>query len=633
MGRSGQGLTLGAAVAIVVLLVIGALSVGPASPSRLATLSSGAPRPSEGESQLALAQSSLQAGAGPAVGAHDFQSDVTPLSSSPTYSWTNLTGSIATAPSSRFAAMTWDAADGYVLLFGGETVLNSSARIGPLADTWTYVNGTWTNITGLVVGSPPPTVGATMAYYPPGGSVILFGGANATTQVFNSTWSFHADVWTNLTTSVGPAPSAREVPAIVYDTTASELVLTGGAAGDSAPQGTWVFKNTTWTNVTSTAPIPANSIFPALANDPSQGGVLMVTLMSYSSGGIHPPYYTGSFLYSGGTWENLTPLLSQHPPTIVTPILNYLSPTEGIILSAGVLANPEGDQVVVPTMTWQYLNGGWTNLTAVSGAAPLPREFAASAVDPVDESVILFGGDVLPQGVTDAETWAYSAPPSVNASVTPAYTDVGIPVNLSSHVTLGLSPNRVSWNFGDGSTSGATNPTHTYSSPGLYGPVATATDFAGQIGAGAAAIVVAAAPSVTITAIPESPVAGSSAGFTASVTGGTAPYSIQWILGDGTSASGSTVSHIYSKAQTYNVQVTVTDQWGSKATANLTVVVGAGSASSGNSSGLSSGTSLLLIAVIVILAVLAAVFAVLWMRKPRSPTPPVPFGAAPPPPP
>jgi PKD repeat protein len=313
--------------------------------------------------------------------------------------------------------------------------------------------------------------------------------------------------------------------------------------------------------------------------------------------------------------------------------LDYVSPAEGIILSAGVLANPEGDQVVVPTMTWQYLNGAWTNLTAVSGTAPLPRELASSAVDPTDDAVLLFGGDVLPQYATDSETWAFSAPPSVNASATPAQVDVGIAVNLTSHVTLGLSPNRVSWNFGDGSTSGATNPTHTYSSPGLYSAVGTATDFGGQVGAGAAAIVVAAAPSVTITAIPSSPVAGSSAGFTATVTGGTAPYSIQWILGDGTGASGSTVSHIYSKAQTYNVQVTVTDQWGSKAMANLTVVVGAGSSSSGNSSGLSSGTSLLLIAVIVILAVIAAVFAVLWMRKPRSPPPPVPFGAAPPPPP
>ena len=627
LGHRSPGLTRAAAIALALALAIASFAASFAVTTHAASSSFEALSTAKEDTQLAAAQSSLHSGAGPAHGNDGFRVDITPLANSPQYSWTNLTGVVGQAPSPRYAAMTWDAADGYVLLFGGEVVVNDTTSLGPLDDTWSYLNGTWTNLTGLVVGSPPALAGASMVYDPPGGSVILFGGEYNSVAFANATWSYHADVWTNLTTSVGPAPSARELPALVYDTSASEILMTGGIASGGVPSGTWVFKNTTWTNVTSHSVIPANLIIPVLANDPSQNGVFMEGLMSYSNG-IKAPYYTGSFLYAAGVWTNLTPSLTQHPPTILAANMNYVSPAEGILLTCGLVIDQAGDQIVIPTVTWQYLNGAWTNLTGISGAGPLPQAFAGSAVDPADESILFFGGEIETLASSNSETWSLSAPPSVNVSASPARVDVGTPVALSSQVSLGLSPNRLSWSFGDGGTSSATTPSHSYDAPGLYTASATVVDFAGQIGVGAAAILVAAPPTVAITVTPVAPTAGSAAGLVATVTGGTPPYSIQWNLGDGTTASGPVVSHTYSSAQTYRVQVTLMDEWGSSASSNLSVVVGSGSTSSGGSStGLSSGYGLVLIGAVVALALLAAAFAVLWLRKPKNPPPPVPYGA------
>ena len=99
---------------------------------------------SVGDANLAAARSALLSGAGPGLA---------PLTASPSasssaaYRWNEAPQAVlGTGPSARyFPAMAWDAADGYVLLFGGVSAS------GVLSDTWTYVNGTWTNVTSEIV--------------------------------------------------------------------------------------------------------------------------------------------------------------------------------------------------------------------------------------------------------------------------------------------------------------------------------------------------------------------------------------------------------------------------------------------------------------------------------------------------
>ncbi|TMH94463.1 PKD domain-containing protein [Candidatus Bathyarchaeota archaeon] len=66
-------------------------------------------------------------------------------------------------------------------------------------------------------------------------------------------------------------------------------------------------------------------------------------------------------------------------------------------------------------------------------------------------------------------------------------------------------------------------------------------------------------PSTSFTFLPSSPVVNSPVAFTATTTGGTAPYTISWNFGDGGVGTGATTTHTYTTAQSFTVTETATD--------------------------------------------------------------------------
>ena len=112
---------------------------------------------------------------------------------------------IAPSPRADFA-MAYDAADGYLLLFGGET-----SQGGGLGDTWTFQSGQWTNITGALAQAPSSRIQAVMAYDAADGYVVMFGGVHniSTSQPYNDTWIFRGGSWTNLTPQLAVSPPGR----------------------------------------------------------------------------------------------------------------------------------------------------------------------------------------------------------------------------------------------------------------------------------------------------------------------------------------------------------------------------------------------------------------------------------------
>ncbi len=131
------------------------------------------------------------------------------------------------------------------------------------------------------------------------------------------------------------------------------------------------------------------------------------------------------------------------------------------------------------------------------------------------------------------------------------------------------------WNFGDGTTSTAQNPSHTYSTAGTY----TVTL---EVGNSSGVDTVTYSNVITVTApAPAAPVAN----FTTSVTSGVFPLPVQftntstgtitsylWNFGDGSTSTSASPSHTYTTAGTYTASLKVTNSGGSNSkTATITV--------------------------------------------------------------
>ena len=130
------------------------------------------------------------------------------------------------------AAMTWDPADGYILLYdtGGYS--------------WEVTLSSATAATAVEVSSSlgPPGVlhGESMAYDAACGYVVMFGGSNAlpitSTSLNANTWKYHAGTWTQLFPSSSPTP--RAWAAMDYDYSDGGLVLYGGTVDTGTATGT-----------------------------------------------------------------------------------------------------------------------------------------------------------------------------------------------------------------------------------------------------------------------------------------------------------------------------------------------------------------------------------------------------------
>src|SRR2546425_9584267 len=178
-----------------------------------------------------------------------------------------------------------------------------------------------------------------------------------------------------------------------------------------------------------------------------------------------------------------------------------------------------------------------------------------------------------------SEIYGSSTPPQLTTSfaLSPSTPIVNLPVTLTAITTGGASPYTISWNFGDGTTGTGASLTHTFTGVQSYTVTETVTDSSTpkQAATSTQTIpVVASLPfSTSFTFLPPSPTVNSPVSFAAVTTGGTLPYTINWNFGDGATATGATVTHTYTTAQSFTVSETATDSSSPKRTAATTHVV------------------------------------------------------------
>ena len=256
--------------------------------------------------------------------------------------WSKLNAS--PTPSSRYlAAITYDAADGYVLLFGGLRYQASNPTPSPLNDTWMFLHGAWTRLHPKFIPSVRESRwAAVMAYNPVNRTVVLGGGdgcgpggvgcGNLTDE-----WQYHRGQWTQFS---GWQPFAGPYSSMGYDVRDRELVYFAGC-GASGGGSVTVLSNGTWTPLTVSG---------------------------------SPP---------GPCW---TPLPYDPTPRMLVYFLSFLGGGS-------------------PVETWGYHGGTWTNLT--HGIQPSGRWLPSATYDAADGYLLLFGGELLTNGNPLAhDTWA-----------------------------------------------------------------------------------------------------------------------------------------------------------------------------------------------------------------------------------
>ncbi len=214
----------------------------------------------------------------------------------------------------------------------------------------------------------------------------------------------------------------------------------------------------------------------------------------------------------------------------------------------------------------------------------------------------------------------------------------GAAVSLEAQASSGVGPYNFSWQFGDGAGVGGANVSHTYTAPGNYTLVVTATDLSTEgVTTVTQAIHIFALPTIAIATLP-GPNGSLSVEFGALVSGGSGAPQITWAFGDGGTATGLSVVHDYASPGTYTVNATATDPTGKTGSDSIRLTVsgaGGGGAGGGTFLGVGASTLGVLFLGVAVLALLFLVGLIYFWSRARRPVlvlAPEPVSSAPEPP-
>jgi PKD repeat protein len=151
---------------------------------------------------------------------------------------------------------------------------------------------------------------------------------------------------------------------------------------------------------------------------------------------------------------------------------------------------------------------------------------------------------------------------------------VNEPVDIYGQATGGTPPYSYQWTFDDGHSSTEQNPAHTYDNVGTYEVTLTVTDNEGLTATDTATVVVTDRDTLIANANgPYNGIAGEMVRLTGTASGGLAPYTYTWDLGDGTTVTSQNPTYIYETEGIYTVTLTVTDSLGNIDEATSTVEI------------------------------------------------------------
>jgi YVTN family beta-propeller protein len=525
---------------------------------------------------------------------------------------------------SNLTSLAYDRADGAVYALG---------------QNLTMINATSLAVIGSAIPLPPhTTVGGSIAYDP--SRKFLY----ATTPT-DLTSPGHITVIDGTTSAAGYGPTATI--SVGFGPTAI-LPYSLPGSNSSASDIVLVAHNTGGTlGVIATSP-PRVDFFTASPQTIDLGQSTQLILQF--SGGAGPSTVSFSGLPNGCVSMNAlrlecTPSASGTyliQATITDSLGGMATSTTPLSVAAGLVVGanfslatfPELDTNSLFTATAQVTNGTPPDNFSWSfgdGSSATGLSAMHSYSSPGNYLLSLLVTDRL--GATGSAGWVVQVNPSPSIGVTASarVTDVNRTVSFTAQITGGTGTGFTTWSFGDGTSGNGTAVVHSWRLAGNHFVTASYVDVLGTH----------QNSTINLTVNPSligqfsisggnsnaPPTVGESLVFAATPTGGTPPYSVVWNFGDGSQATGTSVTHAYATQGSYVVNVTVSDPTGATLNGtlftNVVAPVPSPTPSSGSSLGFTEGLFLGLLAGAVIAAIV--VFA-LGPRRPRQrPSPPSPY--------
>ncbi|MCI4337163.1 MAG: kelch motif-containing protein [Thermoplasmata archaeon] len=277
----------------------------------------------------------------------------------------------------------------------------------------------------LSIPGPPERCAALIGYDAAAGYVVLFGGYNFFTGQLNDTWAFQEGSWTEVNSLPQPNATFEDVDSMIYDPELGCMLLVGLAAkvvnnvelSQSYP--TWEFCNGQWSVAVSNGPVllPCVGVGPTRGYDGTDGCAILLTLGPDGWGDGGTTNYTWEYC-PGGNWSVVSATL---PVDQWGGGLTWDPEFSGAVLFGGIgtAGATNGDL----NETWLFSGGRWTQL-AITG--PPGRAGGILTFDTQANALVLTGG-YAPNGEgcggSCNDTWELVTPPedvAVSIAVAPS---------------------------------------------------------------------------------------------------------------------------------------------------------------------------------------------------------------------
>ena len=388
---------------------------------------------------------------------------------------------------------------------------------------------------------------------------------------------------TTSSTSGYPAPSYPAYPAYpAYPSASSatwDLYLNGGqiSSGTASPYDLTYSQSQSQSYTHETETIDGTKYYDTLAYSYSHS----TTSWKNSVSAVYTFSSNGSSSGTDNTWEITIDSTSETGTLdIFSPVISVVSnhnPSdvgESVTFSTQVTSGYIGSDVSYSYILYSGNSASDSQLTSGSTAS-FAYTFGSAGDFLVSYTIT---NTTTSTSESAMLTQVVNSDMSVSISSSQDPTDVGNSVTLTASVTSGSPSYSYQWYSLSGAISGATSSTYTtpsYSSSGAYSYYVQVTDAAGEtVQSNTISETVNSDPTVSASANVTTADVNYPIEFSATPSGGTAPYSYSWSIGGGTSVSTSQdFSYSFSTAGSYTVDVTVTDSIGETYSASVAITI------------------------------------------------------------